>query len=119
MTSAHRIHRHKKAPGLLVIHKSPRGSKEHGSASSPHEWRHDLDPRYVQGHFEGRKLAGDRMLSFRIMIARDTELAHLVLQRSSLKSEPFCGATSAGYSSGRAFQSIEDCLPLCLLERGR
>src|SRR5271157_876278 len=64
-------------------------------------------------------LAGDRMPSGRIIGARDTKPAHLVLQRSSLKSEALCGSPFAGYSSGRAFQSIEDCLPLCLLEGGR
>src|SRR5208282_2767231 len=66
-------------------------------------------------------LAGDRMPSGRIIGARDTKPAHLVLQRSSLKSEALCRSTFAGYSPGRAFQSIEDCLPLCLLEgrRGR
>src|SRR5208282_904380 len=64
-------------------------------------------------------LAGDRMPSGRIIGARDTKPAHLVLQRSSFESEALCRSTFAGYSSGRAFQSIEDCLPLCLLERGR
>src|SRR5208282_4112145 len=64
-------------------------------------------------------LAGDRMPSGRIIGARDTKPAHLVLQRSSLKSEALCRSTFAGYSSGRAFQSIEDRLPLCLLEGRR
>src|SRR5271167_3587504 len=64
-------------------------------------------------------LARDRMLSGRVIGASDTQPAHLVLQRGSLKSEALCRSTFAGYSSGRAFQSIEDCLPLCLLERGR
>ena len=42
--------------GLLVTYRSPTGSEEHGSASSQHEWRHDLDARYVDGHFAGWKL---------------------------------------------------------------
>src|SRR5208337_4929670 len=64
-------------------------------------------------------LAGDRMPSGRIIGARDTKPAHLVLQRSSLKSEALCCSAFAGYSSGRAFQSIEDSQPLCLLEGRR
>src|ERR1700687_25624 len=38
--------------GLLLIYRSPTWIEEHGSASSEHEWRHDLDGR----HLEGRKL---------------------------------------------------------------
>ena len=38
--------------GLLLIYRSPTWIEEHGSASSKHEWRHDLDGR----HLEGRKL---------------------------------------------------------------
>src|SRR5208282_2055590 len=38
--------------GLLVTYRSPTWIEEHGSASSEHEWRHDLDGR----HLEGRKL---------------------------------------------------------------
>src|SRR5208337_2834871 len=64
-------------------------------------------------------LAGDRMPSGRIIGARDTKPAHLVLQRSSLKAEALRRSTLAGYSSRRAFQSIEDRLPLCLLEGRR
>src|SRR5208337_506832 len=64
-------------------------------------------------------LAGDRMPSGRIIGARDTKPAHLVLQRSSLKSEALCCSAFAGYSSGRAFQSIEDSQPLSLLEGRR
>src|ERR1019366_8248331 len=37
--------------GLLVIYRSPTWIEEHGSASSQHEWKHELDGR----HLEGRK----------------------------------------------------------------
>src|ERR1035438_5127030 len=61
-------------------------------------------------------LAGDHMWSGRIISASDAQPAHLVLQRGPLESEALCRSTFAGYSSGRAFQSIEDRLPFSLLE---
>src|SRR6202158_124367 len=64
-------------------------------------------------------LACARMLSGRIISASNTEPAHLVLQRSSLKAEALCRSTPAGYPSRRSFQSVDDCLPLCLLEGRR
>src|SRR5208283_1436587 len=59
------------------------------------------------------------MLSGYIIGACDIQPPHLVLQGGSLKPEALCRSTIAGNSSGRAFQSIEDCLPLCLLEGRR
>src|SRR5271166_731618 len=64
-------------------------------------------------------LARDHMLSGRIISPSDTEAAHLVLKRSSLQPEALCRSTIAGYSSGRAFQSIQDRLPLRLFEGRR
>jgi len=50
---AHRHRRHKRnSSGLFLSHRSPARIEEHGSASSEHERRNDLDTR----HLEGRKL---------------------------------------------------------------
>src|SRR5271165_624936 len=53
---------------------------------------------------------------FAIASAADVQFVHLVLQRCSFQSEALCGSTLAGYSSRGGSQSLDDDLPLGMLE---
>src|SRR5208282_472539 len=55
--------------------------------------------------------------SARIVGSTDVQLAHLVLERCAFESEALCRSTFAGYSSGRVFQSTDNCLTLHFFER--
>ena len=58
----------------------------------------------------------DRIRSSGIIDTCDAKAAHLVLEGSSLEPQTLRRSAFAGYPSGRVFQSVDDDLPLGLLE---